>query len=152
MATLATVATVISAGAAVIGAVQQRKAARQTRRAQERAAAVSNRQANLRRQRGIRQQLARARVLRAQTIASGFAAGAPGASVVRGAAGGVQTDAAANVGFSNQIFGLEQQRVGFLNQAAAAQSRGAEQAALFGGISQVSGLFTNPTANAGLFN
>lgn len=141
LTTIATVATIASAGASIIGQRKQAKAARRSREAQEKAAKVANRQASLRRQRAVRQSLAQSRILRARAIAGGFSSGTPGASGVSGAAGAISTDAAVNVGASNQLFGLEQQRVGFLNQAAQFQTQGQSDAALFGGISQVTGLF-----------
>lgn len=150
MATLATVATVISAGASLLGAIQQRRAGREERENRERANEVQNRQASIRRQRAIRQRLAAARVQQAEIVASGFAAGAPGASGVAGARSGISTDVAANVAASNVQFGLEQQRVGFLNQAGAARSSGIQAGAFSAGIQGIAQPFTSTQSNVAL--
>lgn len=125
----------------VVGAVQQRKQQKKAEKAQEKAARVANAQANLRRQREIRQRVAQSRVQQAEIQAAGFSSGSPNSSIVQGAQAGIQTDTASAVGFSNQMFGLEQQRVGFLNQAARAQSS-ANMWGTIGGVGQsVAGMF-----------
>jgi hypothetical protein len=146
MATAATIATVVSAGAGIVGAVQQARSAREARQEQQRAARIQNQQAALQRQRRIQQSLAQARVLRAQTQSAGFSAGAPSATGVTGAIGGIQSDVASNIGFSNVQFGLEQQRVGAIGAANAALN----QPNPFATIAGVSGLFTNAASNRAL--
>lgn len=152
LGTIATIATIASAGASIIGQQRQARSARRSRAAQEQAARVQNRQATLRRQRSIRQALAQSRVRRAQAVSAGFGVGAPGASGVAGAVSGIQSDVGSAVGFSGQQFGLEQSRVGFLNQAANFQSQGAQQGALFGGISGIAGIFSNEQNLRGIQN
>lgn len=142
--TTATIIAGISAVAGVAGvagALSQRSAAKKSRKAQERAAEVANKQASIQRQRDVRRRIAQARVQRAEIESQGFARGVAGSSMVSGALGGLSSDTASTVGFSNQMAGMEQARVGFLNEAAAAQSRGAERAAIFGGIQQAAGFF-----------
>lgn len=138
---MAAAVPIIQGVAAVAGFLSQRSNAKKARQAQENASKVANKQASIQRQREIRQRLAASRVQRAHVIASGFSAGSPGASTVSGAAGGIQSDVASNVGFSNQMFGLEQARVGYLNQAANYQSQGQQAASVFGGIQDIAGLF-----------
>lgn len=139
---MAEAALVISAVVGVAGAVSQRKSAKKSRRAQERASRLQNKQAAIARRRSIRQGLAESRILRAQAISSGFAAGAPGASAVAGATGGIQTDVAANIGASGVQFGLEQQRVGALSEANQAISQFNQTGATVSGIQGIAGLFT----------
>lgn len=141
----------VSVVSSFIGARKQAKAARQSRAAQEKAARIQNKQSNIARQRGVRQSLARARVLRAQTQAAGFAGGLQGSSIVSGAIGGIATDAAANVGAAGVQGGLETARVGALNVAGAAQTRGAVAATQFGAISDIAGLFSNAKNNRSIF-
>ncbi len=139
---MATAATIISTVVGVAGAVQQRSGAKKARRAQERAARLQNKQAAIARRRTIRQRLAESRVLRAQTISAGFAAGAPGATAVAGAVGGIQTDVAANIAASGQQFGLEQQRVGALGEANQAISQATQAGAVTQTIQSTAGIFT----------
>ena len=148
MATAATVFQVVGAVVGVASAISQQRGARRERRARENAARVQNRQANLQRQRDIRRSVAASRVQRARAIAAGFSAGAPGASGVAQAAGGIQTDVASNIGASGAQFGLEQQRVGFLGDAAAAQSS-QNRAATFGSFgAQISSFGTEQNLSA----
>lgn len=134
-------ALAIGALFSVVSAVQQRKAQKKAEKAQEQAAKVANAQANLKRQREIRQAVAQSRVQAAQTQAAGFAAGAPGASGVQGAQSGIWSDTASSVSFSNQMFGMEEARVGYMNQAARAQSR-ANMWGTIGGVGQgLAGMF-----------
>lgn len=139
---MAEAALVISTVVGVAGAVQQRKSAKKSRRAQERAARLQNKQAAIARRRTIRQRLAESRVLRAQTISAGFAAGAPGATAVAGAAGGIQTDVAANIGASGVQFGLEQQRVGAISEANQAISQFNQTGATVQAIQGITSIFT----------
>lgn len=141
---MATAAAVVVAGASIAGAVTQQRAARKARRQRERASRIQNAQARVRRQRQIRRQLAQSRIVRARQVAAGFQAGAPTASPVTGAVGATQTGVASNIGTANQLFGLEQRRVGAISAANRAISRGQEQAAIFQGIAGVAQPFTNP--------
>lgn len=135
-------ALIISTVVGVTGALQQRSSAKKSRRAQEKAARLQNKQAAISRRRTIRQRLAESRVLRARAISSGFAAGAPGASAVAGAVGGIQTDVAANIGASGVQFGLEQQRVGALGEANQAISQANQAGALTQTIQSTASIFT----------
>lgn len=135
-------AGIISAAVGVYSAVSQARAARKAGKAQERAAQVANKQAALQRQREIRQRVAATRVRQAEITAAGFESGAPGSSVVAGARGGLLSDTGAAIGFSNQIFDLEQQRIGYLNQAQQVQNRGAIAGSISGGIQNIAGLFS----------
>lgn len=132
---------IVSAVVGVYSAVSQARAAKKAAKADKQAAAAANKQASLQRQREIRQKIAASRVRQAEITSAGFAAGAPGASSVAGAQGGLQSDTASAIGFSNQIFGLEQQRIGFLNQAQASRNSANTTAAYAGAITQIGGLF-----------
>lgn len=139
---MAATAGIISAVVGVVGAVTQARAARKAGKQQEKAARVANKQASLQRQRDIRQRVAAARVRQAEITAAGFVSGAPGSSVVAGARGGLQSDTGAAIGFSNQIFGLEQQRISALNSAQQAQNQGQIFGSVAGGIQNIAGLFS----------
>ena len=84
---------------------------------QEEANKASARAASLKNARSRRAQVATARRLRAQTVAQGESQGISGSSVVAGAAGSVQTQAASNISFLQQLEGLDSQRLDAQNAA-----------------------------------
>lgn len=97
---MAVVLGVIAAGAAIFGAVQQRKVAKEQRRQNR----VSNRIAANKRMRDIRRSIALARVRRAELQSQGFQLGVAGGSAVAGAVGALTTDVSTAIGASQQQF------------------------------------------------
>ena len=102
---------------AVVGAVGARKQRKEARKAQKRAEKIDGRRADITNARANRKRLVQARRLRAQAIAQGETTGISGSSTVAGAAGSVQTTAAGNISFQNQLSGLDQARFSALGQA-----------------------------------
>lgn len=140
----------ISTGVGIVSAVGQAKEARKARKSTEQANRLQNKQARLKQRRDTRKAIAKARIQRAQTIAGGFSAGISGSSIVAGATGGIQSDLASNVGFSNVQGGLQESRIGALGAAASAQG----QANIFGigaGIAdKAAEVFSSPQSVAAL--
>lgn len=114
------VETVIAVVGLVIGAVsaeKSRKAQSQARSAQKKANKAQANRADLENARSRRQQIVQARRQRAAAIAQGENQGISGGSQVAGAAGSVQSQAASNVSFLNQLQGLDQNRFNNLEDA-----------------------------------
>ena len=106
-----------SAAIALGGLVLAESSQRKARKQQKKASRLQGKQAELQNARSRRQQVAQARRLRAQTVAQGEAAGVSGGSQVAGAVGSLQTQAASNVSFLNQLEGFDQARSSALESA-----------------------------------
>ena len=104
------VAAIVLGGASIVStqmaARQQRKAAK----TEAKQAAVSNRRERI-------QALAKSRVVRSQQLSSAEALGTSGDSGVKAAIGAQTSATYSNVGFQQQLEGLNNRRVGFLNKA-----------------------------------
>ena len=116
-----------SAAIAIGGLVLSERSQRKARRKQRKAQKIEGKRADLENARSRRQQVAQARRLRAQTVAQGEAAGISGGSQVAGAEASLQTQAASNVSFLNQLAGFDQARFSALESA----GRNAAKAATF---------------------
>jgi hypothetical protein len=141
------VATLLGAAFGIASFSQQAKASKQAKKAaqaQIKAQQLGQRIANVRAARERRQQVAQARVLQAQQLAGGFSAGVGrGSSAVQGAVSSIGSQAASNVGFSQQVAGLsalasEQNILSaqYQSQAATSQAYGnmfAKGASIFSG-------------------
>ena len=127
-------ALVVAAGGTAVSIQRSRKA----QRAQERADAVAQSQAELENKRNIRQAIAQGRVQRAQLISSGQAqTGGFGSSAVTGALGSARTQLGANIGFAKQTLGAQTGINRNLNEARQSLS----QAAQFGQIAALPSQF-----------
>ncbi len=120
----------VGAVVSIIGLVAGVAEGRKARKAQEKAEKISGRRADLANAKANRRRIAQARRLRAQTIAAGEAGGVGGGSGVAGAAGSVQTTAAVNVSFQNQLAGLDAARFDALSEASSATSKAATFSAI----------------------
>lgn len=143
MATVAVVATVIGAGAAVASAVTQQRRQRKMAREQRRQNEIQNRMARARRAREVRQSIAAQRVRAAEAIAAGFQFGVPGSTAVQQAVGAGQTDLASAIGAS-------QVQLGGAEAIAASQNRVSSIAAQsdpFAVIAAGAGMFSDPQLN-----
>lgn len=109
---------------------QEKKAARKD---EKEASRISQKKTDIQNAKANRRRLAAARVARAQTVAQGVGAGIGGSSVIAGAAGAVVTQGAANVGFQNQLAGLDRARFSALDSAAGHTAR-AETFSAIGGL------------------
>lgn len=107
----------------LVGLVLSVKQAEEAEEAQEEVAEIQARTAERQNARQRRQQVAQARIARAATIAQGEAQGISGGSQVSGAAGSVQTQAAANISFSQQLEGLDRARFNALGRVGTLQRR-----------------------------
>lgn len=151
MAAVAVVATVFSAVSGFVGQKKQQKAMRQAANEERKQRALANRQQALERQRGIRQSVAQARVMRARAIQSGFAAGGGfGSSGALGAASSMGVDTATAIGASNTQFGAASGIAS--SQDAQSQFMQGAQGNMFTDFSQLAGVFGNASTNRGLSN
>jgi Flp pilus assembly protein TadB len=98
MATVAAIAGVVTAVAAVAGTIEQRKQNRQINRERRLQASLSNRQQQVSRQRRRRQIIAQQRVQAAQIEQAGIREGITGSSIVAGTTGAIRTDVATSIG------------------------------------------------------
>lgn len=114
-------AAVVTAGAAIYGVVEQRKANKETRRANERAARIEA----IRGQRERVSAAAQNRQLGAEVFAQSAAAGVQGSSGVQGALASLSTQGAANQNFAQTIDQLNQERLSFQRRADGAAGRAA---------------------------
>jgi len=135
-----TVGTAISA-AATIGSIS---AQRRSASAQRRARATQQRLADVRNLRERREGVRKARVARAQQVASGVQSGADlGSSAVQGAQSSVTSQIGANLSFLDQQAGLVAQTGVFNQQAADAQST----QSIFKAVGGIGSSFSSPGSN-----
>lgn len=143
------VAPILSVVGTVAGIVQGQKAAKSQKRAaqqQQKAQKVNQRISDVRAARERRQQMAQARVLQAQQQAAGFSSGAGmGSSAVQGAVGGLQSQLAGQMAFSNQVQGLSGEASQYNIAASGFQSQAASQQALGNLFQQGASIFSGPT-------
>ena len=119
----------IFAVASVLGVSEQRKARKQSaraNRAQERSAAIQN-------ARAARRSRAQAVQAQASVEAQGVAQGISGSSVTRGISSSIQTQLSSNISFQNQLASLDQARFSALNK----QSKALADASTFSAIGQL---------------
>ncbi|MEE8597920.1 MAG: hypothetical protein V3S69_00080 [Dehalococcoidales bacterium] len=107
MATVAAVAAIVTAVAAVGSAVVTHKQNKKVAAQQRRQNMLANKQASRDRARSIQKAVAQQRVVTADIEQSGFSFGVAGSSSVATGAGGGQSDLAANIGASNQQFSIQ---------------------------------------------
>lgn len=107
MATVAGIAAVISAVAAIGSAVVQRKQQKKVAKEQKRQNMLVNKQASRDRARNIRQAVAQQRVVSAEAEQAGFQFGVPGSTSVQTSVGGGRTDVAGAIGESGQQFSIQ---------------------------------------------
>jgi hypothetical protein len=141
---MASGALIISTIAAVAGAVQQRKAAKEQRRQNR----VSNRIAANRRSRDIRRSIAARRVQVAAQQSSGFALGVQGGTAVQGAVSGVVADTASAIGAANQQFTGQQVIAASQNRI----SQYLQNAGTYQAIGSIAGQFTGGVGSVGAQN
>ena len=140
---IAGVLAIVGAGAAVAGAVQQRKIGK----AQRKQNRISNRIAAIARQRAIRRSIASRRIAVGQAQAAGFNLGVAGGTAVQGAVGGLVQDTASAIGASN----LQTAGSGFIASLQDRISGFQQSAASFGAFSNLAGgLSQNPQGVAAL--
>lgn len=125
----------VAGGAAIASRRSQKKA----RKFQEKGQLAQRNIADLQNARSRRQQLVQARRARAQIIAQGENAGIGGGSQVSGAVGSVQTQAAENVSFLNQLQGFDANRFQNLEKANSALGKASTFQAISGVGFQVAG-------------
>ena len=118
---IAVVGLVIGAASAV----SSRRQAKRARKSQEKALKATANIADLENARARRKQIVEARRRRAQVIQQGESAGISGGSQVAGAAGSIQSQAASNVSFLNQLQGFDQNRLANLSDANTALGKAA---------------------------
>lgn len=141
---MATGLLVLTAVAGVAGAVQQRKISK----AQRRQNRINNRIAAVSRQRNIRRAVAASRIERAQVLSTGFQLGVSGSTAEQGAVGGIQSDIASNVGFSNLQFTGQQALSSLSDRISGFQQR----ANTFGAVANLAGTFTGAVGSEGSQN
>lgn len=129
------VAAVVGAGAAVASYSQQRKAAK----AQSRAYAAQQRQADLRNARERRNTVRNARVARAQVEAQGVASGMMGGSAEQSSLFNIQGQLGQNLSFLDQNAQLSQEA----NKANQAAADYASRAAGYADLSKMASSFGN---------
>jgi hypothetical protein len=144
MVTAAAVATIIGAGAAVVGGIQSYRAGKEQRRQN----AVSNRISATRRIRSIRAAIARGRVQRAEQQASGFSLGVGGGTAVAGGVAGTNAAVNSAITGSNQQFSGQQVIASSNNSISGFQS----SASLAGAVGGIAGQFADPQAGAAVSN
>lgn len=124
-------------GLTLLGLNESRKARRDTRRAR----AIDERRARLQAGRSAIEQVRQAQIARANISQGAVNSGVSDSSANLGAQGAVQSQAAGNIGFAQQIFNLQQSRNRLLlsaqehtqNSAAIAQISSSAKSAIFGG-------------------
>lgn len=103
---IAAIAASVAATAGAVSAKQQSKAAKETAKA----SSLTNRRDRIK-------ALAKGRVARAQQISGAETGGVSEGSGAAAAVGAAQSETAANIGFQQQLEGINNKRVGFLNRA-----------------------------------
>lgn len=117
METVIAVVAVVGLVVSLVSGERSRKAASQARKAQKRAAEAQGNRADLENARTRRQQLVASRRKRAAAIAQADNQGISGGSQISGVQGSIQSQAASNVSFLNQLQGLDQNRFNNLEEA-----------------------------------
>lgn len=148
---MAEVALVISAIVAVGGAIDAREKGMTAKKDNRKARKAINSREKFKAQRARQRLLAQARVRRAQLEQAGESSGVSGASSVIGAQASTQSQAAGTAGFQNYETRANTQIANFQGSAMAAMNKGRTNAAMFGAVSSVSGLFSDPKRNKILF-
>ena len=110
--------------------VDQQKSAERKRK---RAADISNKQQKLKSGREAVEQVRQAQIARASVLQQGENRGAGDSTAVAGSVGSIQSQAGGNIGFANQIFGMQQSRSRLL-QSAIGHDRRARTAEAVGSI------------------
>lgn len=140
---MATGLLVVSAIAAVAGAVEQRKIGKAQRRQNK----LTNKIAAITRRRSVKRQIASSRIQVAQQQALGFQLGVSGGTAVAGGTAGILSDTASTIGASN----LQATGQGFLAGFQDDISRAQGNQAIAGAVTSLAGgLAVNPQAVAGL--
>ena len=114
---MATAIAAVGLVVAVGGGIMQHKEASKARKSNEKAQKAQGNIADLQNAKSRRQQLVQSRRARAQAISQGENAGIGGGSQVAGVTGSIETQAATNVSFLNQLQGLDANRFNNLNDA-----------------------------------
>lgn len=113
---MAAISGIVLAGVAVAGtaysAVEQRKAGKEAKKANEKSQRIEAVRAQRERVNTIRQQ----RIANASVVQAGAASGTLGSSGTQGALAGYNTQVAANVNFTDQLNTLNQQRMQALSR------------------------------------
>lgn len=148
MATVAAIATVVSAVAGIGSAVVQRKQQKKVAKEQRRQNMLANKQAARDRARNIRQAVAQQRVVTAEAQQAGFQFGVPGSSAVQGAVQGGQTDLAGNIAASNQQFSIQSLIGESQDKIAGIRS----QFNPFAATQAIGSIFTNEQTNRAVLN
>lgn len=130
------ITTAVITGGLLVAEQREKKKARKDQRD---AARLERKKADIANAKQNRQRLAAARRARAATVAAGEGAGVGGSSVIAGAAGAVQTQAAANVGLQNQLASLTRNRLLKLDDANAHLARASRFSAIGGVITGAKG-------------
>lgn len=112
-------AAIITAVAAVYSASEQRKAGKEARKAAKMERRIAEAENVRSRRQAIRERVIQAARLENQAAGTGSAQ----SSGVQGGIASLGSQTAANIGFSTQIEALNNQRLSFLDAAAAAQGR-----------------------------
>jgi len=141
---MAVAAGVITAIAAVAGAVQQRKISK----AQKKQNKIQNRVAAIARRRNIRKSIAERRIRTAELQSVGFQLGVGGGTAVQGSVAGVTSDTAGAIGASNLQFTGQQAVADLADRISGFQST---QAA-FGAVQSIAGSFSGGTGSEGAQN
>ena len=129
---MATAAAIIGVLSTAESSRQASKGRRQTRDARK----IDEKRNKLQLQRQSLEQIKKAQIARAQVLAQGESQGVGTSSGVLGGAGAIQSQAGANIGFAQQIFGLQQ---------SASRLRSSAQSSM--GSSQAFGQFAGLAAN-----
>lgn len=117
---MAGVIAAVAVAATTINVVQQRKAAKENKEANDRARRIEAVRAQNERAKAIREQ----RRAAASVIQAGAAGGTLSGSGTQGALAGYATDSAANLSMTNQLDALNAQRMDHLEAASRAQNIG----------------------------
>jgi hypothetical protein len=125
------ITAVVAIGATVYSVVQQSKAAKANKKANERAARIEAFRSARERGQALRQN----RITAADLFARAANAGVAGSSGVQGALASQGSQAASELTFANQIDALNQERLRFLQRADSANAN----AALGGQIASIAG-------------
>lgn len=141
---MAVAAAIITVGAAIFGAVQQRKAAK----AQRKQARVSNRIQQNKRMRDIRKAIALQRVRRAEIQSAGFQLGVAGGSAVAGSVGSLGSNLGSTIGAAGQQFTGQQAITSISNQISGLQ----QSAAIAGAVGSIAGGFAGGPGTEGAQN
>jgi hypothetical protein len=134
--------------AAAVLTVASLASGEEARKDQRRAARIQQRLNENKELREKQQQLRSAIVQRAQIVTAGAAAGVSDSSAVQGGADSIQTQAAANVSFINQISSMNEA----IYDANVSANKNQSNAAAFGAAASLAGSFnstptTTPTTN-----